>query len=406
MTEYIYDALNDEGSHLRGRLEADSEDAVRAALLERGLMAVKISPASSPWRRLLLRVQQLRRVPLKEVILFSKQFRTLFNAGVSLPELLRILQNQTENVRLREAVADISLQVSEGQSLHSGFFRHGDIFPPLYCNMIRAGESSGSLGDVLDRLTYIMGHEDKVARQIASALRYPKMVCVAIAGAFLILLNMVVPQFASIFRSARLELPLPTRAAIWLNEAMSEYWWLCLGAVAGVWLGLRWWRSTETGRLFFDALFLRLPIVGPVVRKAMLARFAAIFSILQRSGITMLDSIDILAGTLNNAAVSREFVKVKEKLAAGQGLAEPLRFVRYFSPLAINMIAVGESTGSMDSMMDELARHYDEEVEFAVEGMTEAIGPLLLLGLGVVVLFFALAIFMPMWDMAQLATRM
>lgn len=400
---FYYECVNDEGTHLSGTIMAENEEAARAALLERDLMVLRLRQNSNAqYRALWARLTQ-RRVPLKEIILFSKQFRTLFNAGVPLTQLLRILQNQTENAQLRAALADIAQQVNEGKSLHAAFVSHPKIFPPLYCSMIQAGESSGALGDVLDRLTYLLAHEETVQKQIASALRYPKMVLIFMAAAFLLLLNVVIPQFVQIFRTAKIELPLPTRIAIEMNAFMAGYWWLCIGIACAAFFGIRWWLNTPTGRFWKDSLVLRLPIIGAVVQKSIMARFASIFSILQRSGVSVLDSIDILTGTLDNAAIAKEFAPIKAKLTAGQGLTEPLRSARYFSPLAINMIAVGESSGNLEKMLDELAVHYDEEVEFAVGSMTEAIGPVLLLCLGVVVLFFALAIFLPMWDMTQIA---
>ena len=270
--------------------------------------------------------------------------------------------------------------------------------------MIRAGEFSGSIGGVLDRLTYLLEHENKIHSDVKSALRYPKIVLITLAGAFLFLLNWVVPNFAKLFANAKIELPYPTRMALAMNAALSGYWYLLLAAAVGIFFWARWWIRTSRGRYLWDRALLTLPLVGKVVQMSIMARFAAIFSILQRSGVSILDSLDILSETINNAALEREFCAIKEKLRSGQGIAEPLSSARYFTPLAINMMAVGEGAGNLEAMLDDLAAHYDEEVEYAVAEMTEAIGPILIVVLAAVVGFFALAIFMPMWDMTKLAS--
>ena len=293
--------------------------------------------------------------------------------------------------------------MSTGGTLYNAFRSHPDIFSPLYCAMIRAGEFSGSMGDVLDRLTYLLEHENKIRSDVKSALRYPKIVLITLCGAFVFLLNWVVPSFAKLFVNAKIELPWPTRAALAMNTALSDYWYVLLAIAVGAVLGIRWWIRTRQGRYLWARALLAVPLVGKVVQMSIMARFAAIFSILQRSGVSILDSLDILSETINNAALEREFSTIKEKLRSGQGIAEPLGSARYFTPLTINMVAVGERAGNLETMLEDLAAHYDEEVEYAVGEMTEAIGPVLIVVLAAVVGFFALAIFMPMWDMTKLA---
>ena len=401
---YAYRAINDEGVTLTGDVEAESAEQARQTLLGRGLMPTGVTRQDGPLKGKRLKRLFQKPVTCKQIILFSKQFRTLFNAGVPITQLLGILQTQTENPTLKSATADIAQQVSTGGTLYNAFRSHPDIFSPLYCAMIRAGEFSGSMGGVLDRLTYLLEHENKIHSDVKSALRYPKIVLITLAGAFLFLLNWVVPNFAKLFANAKIELPYPTRMALAMNAALSGYWYLLLAAAVGIFFWAHWWIRTSRGRYLWDRALLTLPLVGKVVQMSIMARFAAIFSILQRSGVSILDSLDILSETINNAALEREFSAIKEKLRSGQGIAEPLSSARYFTPLAINMIAVGEGAGNLEAMLDDLAAHYDEEVEYAVSEMTEAIGPILIVVLAAVVGFFALAIFMPMWDMTKLAS--
>ena len=235
---YAYRAINDEGVTLTGDIEAESAEQARQALLGRGLMPTEVTRRDGPLKSKRFQKFFQKPVTYKEIILFSKQFRTLFNAGVSITQLLGILQTQTENPTLKAATADIAQQVSTGGTLYNAFRSHPDIFSPLYCSMIRAGEFSGSMGDVLDRLTYLLEHENKIRNDVKSALRYPKIVLITLAGAFFFLLNWVVPSFAKLFVNAKIELPWPTRMALAMNTALSDYWYLLLAAAVAVPVGI------------------------------------------------------------------------------------------------------------------------------------------------------------------------
>lgn len=262
---YAYRAINDEGVTLTGDIEAESAEQARQALLGRGLMPTEVTRRDGPLKSKRFQKFFQKPVTYKQIILFSKQFRTLFNAGVSITQLLGILQTQTENPTLKAATADIAQQVSTGGTLYNAFRSHPDIFSPLYCSMIRAGEFSGSMGDVLDRLTYLLEHENKIRNDVKSALRYPKIVLITLAGAFFFLLNWVVPSFAKLFVNAKIELPWPTRMALAMNTALSDYWYLLLAAAVGMFFGVRWWIRTSRGRYLWARTLLTLPLVGKVV---------------------------------------------------------------------------------------------------------------------------------------------
>lgn len=397
---YSYRAINDEGIVLTGSIEAPNGDQARRLLLERGLMATHLSEKQK--NRTFSGRLFAPPVRHKHIILFSKQFRTLYKAGVPMTQLLQILQNQTENPTLQTITADIALRINRGSTLYTAFSAHPKVFPPLYCAMIHAGECSGALTEVMNRLIDLLEHENKIRSDIKAALRYPKIVIVTLFVAFMVLLNGVIPSFAQIFASSNLTLAFPTRAAIAMNLFLADWWPVgLLLSVAGLFLW-RHWVHTEKGRFVRDRLLLALPILGPVSLKSIMARFAAIFAVLQRSGVGILEALDILSATIDNAAIEREFSRVREQLRSGKGISQPLGTARYFTPLVINMVAVGEQSGNLEEMLDDLAQHYDEEVAYAVSGMTEAIGPILVIALAVVIGFFALAIFLPMWDMVQL----
>ncbi len=404
MPTYVYTALNDNGVNMQGTIDADSPETARALLLSRGYVPMKVK-AQGAGLELGALGDILNPVQPKELILFTKQFRTLFQAGIPITQLLQVLQNQTESKKLKRVAADMVQAIVGGSTLYDAFRAHPRVFSELYCSMMRAGEASGALGDVMERLVYLLEHEHKIRSDIASAMRYPKMVVGALVIAFLVLLNMVIPKFVIIFSAAKLELPLPTRIAIAMHHGINNYWPLLLAGLVALIVGYKWWVRTETGRYWRDSLLLRVPIIGPVLQKSVMARFAAIFSIMQSSGVTVLDALDVLTNTIGNAAIAREFRRIQDKLKEGRGIADPLKSAKFFTPLVINMVAIGEESGSLDAMLRDVARHYDEEVEYAVAGMAEAIGPILIVVLAAVVGFFALAIFMPMWDLTKMVRR-
>jgi type IV pilus assembly protein PilC len=292
-------------------------------------------------------------------------------------------------------------EIQGGASLFEAFNKHPRVFSHLYRSMIAAGEASGSLPDVLERLIYIIQHEFKVKQDIRSALAYPIIVVITLAIAFFILLTFVVPKFAAIFKSAGIDLPMPTRVAMAMYSFLDNYWYLLLGAVAAVVVGLGMYFKTEQGRFLRDSLLIQVPLLGSLFIKSAMSRFASIFAILQASGVSVLDSLRILSDTINNAAISREFDRLETQLKEGRGISQPLRSARYFTPMIINMVAIGEESGNLDEMLRESAEHYDHEVEYAVGQLTTAMGPILVVALAGVVGFFALAIFLPMWDLVK-----
>jgi len=344
-----------------------------------------------------------QKVPAKDLILFTKQFRSMMHAGVPLMRLLQVLEAQTQNVALKRAIGDIGESVKEGSTLYTAMERNGHIFPPLYYNLVKAGEVSGNVPEVMSRLVYIIEHEAKIKSDIKSALQYPIMVLIALVGAFFILLTFVIPKFATMFGRAGLELPVPTQIALTLSRLINDYWYIGLGSLIALVVGLRYFLKTEQGQYVKDALLLELPLIGPLFIKAIMSRFASIFAILQSSGVPIMVSMKVLTGAIGNQAVAVEFGKVRDQMHEGRGISVPLSQAKYFTPMVIDMIAIGEESGNLEEMLQQVAVHYDDEVAYSVKGMSDAIGPILIVGLAAVVGFFAMAIFMPMWDMTKLA---
>lgn len=404
MAKYRYTAIDELGAERTGVLEADSVEMAGAILNARGLIPSRVvgSASAAAGFSFAAFVERLTPVRAPELIIFTKQFRTMLRSGVPMIKLLQILETQTENARLKRIILSMSDDIREGASLHDAFRKHPAAFSPLYCSMVQAGEASGALPEVLERLSYIIEHEHKIKSDVQSALQYPIMVVCFLFIAFFVLLTFVIPKFVRIFISAGIELPLPTRICMSLYEFLGNTWSaLLFFGVAGL-IFLTYYIRTDAGRFVKDTVLLRMPVIGNLFLKAAMSRFASIFAILQSSGVEIRESMRILSGTIGNSAIAREFERISNRLEEGRGISGPLRDAAYFTPIVINMIGVGEESGNLDEMLQEISLHYDFELEYAMKKLSEAIGPLLTIGLAVVVGFFALAIFLPMWDMTKM----
>jgi type IV pilus assembly protein PilC len=403
MPVFGYQAINESGVSVTGTIEADSVEAATSTLVGRGLIPSKVT-AQTTARSLaaLSRVlERLRPVKTMELILFTKQFRTMIRAGVPMMTLLQTLETQTEDNKLKQIIVTMRQEISEGASLYDAFHRHPRVFSPLYCSMVRAGETSGALPEVLDRLIYILEHEHKIRSDIRSALQYPIIVVSFLIIAFFVLLTFVIPKFSAIFTRQGIELPLLTQICVALYNFLVSYWVIAVVGLVVISIVMFYYLKSEKGKLARDTLLLNLPLLGPLFIKAAMTRFSSIFSILQSSGVAVLESMNILSGTINNKAITREFNQITERLEEGRGIAGPLRQSQYFTPIVINMIAIGEESGNLDEMLNDIAKHYDAELEYAMKRLSDSIGPMMTVGLAIVIGFFALAIYMPMWDLTR-----
>jgi len=405
MPKYSYKALNQAGKNITGILEARSLEEAHDILATKGVIPIRVQEQRrkgngfswSHVKRWLSPVKPL------DIVLFTKQFSTMMKVGLPIVRLMEILQEQTENAQLQWVIGRMQLKIKEGSSLYDAFREYPQIFSPLYCSMVHAGEVSGNISEVMTRLIYLVEHETKVKADVRSALQYPIIVLIALGVAFFILLTFVFPRFVKMFQKADLDLPLPTRICLVLHKLISEHGLPLLGGVVVLVVALTLFLRTKKGRYIRDVTFLKIPIVGKLLIKSAISRFASIFAILQASGVHILDSFTILTETIGNAALEEELKKLAGQLEEGQGISKPLRQAKYFTPMLVNMVATGEETGSLAEMLQEAARHYDIEVEYAIDKLVKAIGPFLTVLLAAGVAFFALAIYMPMWQLSQIA---
>jgi type II secretory pathway component PulF len=401
MPQYTYKARDKNGTLHEGEMEARGRDAVADQLTSQGFIPVLIAEQKPPLFKAEL-FTNLTRVKPQDLIVFSRQLATLLSAGVPFVQSLTVMEKQTENPRLKNTIIAVRNDVEAGSTFSDALAKHPKIFNKLYVSMIRAGEAAGILDDILNRLALLAEHDAETRARVKMAVRYPLIVIVAISLAFVFLVSFVIPKFAAIYEHFKTALPLPTRILIGINYTAQHYWHIfMLGIVLLVW-GIIWYVGTPQGRWRWDHLKLKLPVFGVLFQKVALSRFARVFSALQKSGISMLLTLDIAAEIVGNVVLARVVVEMRESLREGKRLLGPMEASGLFPPLVVQMISVGEETGQIDTMLNKVSDYYDMDVEYTLRNLSTMIEPILLLFIGGMVLFLALGIFLPMWNMMNL----
>ncbi|RKY90994.1 hypothetical protein DRQ15_06065 [candidate division KSB1 bacterium] len=401
MPNFYYRAINNFGQIVEDVLEAPNLGVVTERLDNWGLTPLQIRE-HKPIQSSFLKKLNEKKIKSDEIVLFTKQLTTLLKAGVPLLSALEALVEQASNSKLRSIIQDIYISVESGNSFSDALDKHRDVFPKLYASSVRAGEMSGSLDEVLERMATMLSYEKETRDKIKSAMRYPIIVVCALVLAFVILILMVIPKFAAMFQQLGATLPLPTRVLIAINDLFQNYGIFIFSAVVALFLVFKRYTKTSKGHFQWDKIKLRLPLFGPLILKNSLSRFAKMFETLNRSGLPILETLGIVAETVGNLAVGEEIRKISLGVQKGEGLARPLRRSELFPPMVVRMIAIGEQSGSLDSMLENISRHYDIEVDYAIKKMTSMIEPLLTVVIGLFVAFLAISIFMPMWNIMGL----
>ena len=404
MTAFKYKARDKFGKAINGVLEASSPEMVASQLEGLGNIPVFIQEKKKD----IISFDFLQRragVRLEDLILFSRQLSTLVGAGIPLLSSLDALSEQTESKRMKEVINTVKNDIEGGNSLSDALARHPTVFSGLYVSMIQAGEVTGALDEILDRLATITEYEKDTRARIKTATMYPKIVVIAMSTAFIILVTFVVPRFAAMFSRFEATLPLPTRIMIGISDVFRDYWFVMLLVASFVVMGFHWYTITKWGRLRWDDLKLRTPVFGPLFLKIAMSRFTHILGMLMRSGIHILETLEIASATTGNSVISKELEKLRESVREGSGLSEPLKQSGVFTPMVVQMISVGEQSGKLDEMMAKVSQYYELEVEYTIKNLSTLIEPALIVGIGGMVLFMALAIFLPMWDMARIVIR-
>jgi len=338
-------------------------------------------------------------VSTRDIVIFTRQFATMINAGLPLVQSLDIMAEQTENDKLKTTIREVLYDVESGNTLADALDRHPKIFTKLYVNMVAAGEAGGILDVILLRLATFLEKNDALIRKIKGAMIYPAVIFSVAGVAVLVLLIFVIPTFQNMFASAGVPLPLPTQVVISMSQFLQDYWWaLIVGIIATVVL-IRAWYKTDQGELLIDKLLLNLPILGDLQRKSAVARFTRTLGTLVSSGVSILEGLEITAKTAGNRVIHDAVMGSRASIAGGETISGPLKASGVFPPMVVQMINVGEQTGGLDEMLTKIADFYDEEVDAAVSALLSAMEPLMIVVLGVVVGGMIVAMYLPIFDM-------
>jgi type IV pilus assembly protein PilC len=337
----------------------------------------------------------------RDIVILTRQFATMINAGLPLVQALDILAQQTENKALADVTRSVVYDVESGHTLADALRQHPKAFSDLYVNMVAAGEAGGILDTILLRLAQFLEKNDAIIRKVKGAMIYPAVIVAVAVTAIAVLLIFVIPTFQTMFASVNLELPLPTRIVIGASNLLQHYWWAIIGVIALVSFAVYRYYKTQSGRLRIDALLLKLPVLGDVIRKSAVSRFTRTLGTLISSGVSILEGLEITARTAGNMVVHNAVMESRASIAGGETIAAPLQKSRVFPPMVISMIAVGEQTGGLDEMLSKIADFYDEEVDAAVSALLSLMEPIMIVVLGVVVGGMVVAMYLPIFDMVN-----
>lgn len=382
----------------KGEIEAATEQEVRAVLGRQRIVPTKVKKKP---KDLLENISFFQpKVKQQDIIIFCRQFSTMIDAGLPIIQCLDILQSQQENPTFKKMLKDIKESVEGGQTLADSLKKYPDHFDSLFVNMVAAGEAGGILDVILRRLSVYMEKAARLKAQVKGAMTYPIVTLIIAVLVVAVILVFVIPVFEEMFASFGQGLPAPTQVVIAMSDfVQSKIWWI-IGGIVLVIFAFRRFYKTEKGRAMIDEMMLRLPVVGILIRKVAVAKFTRTMGTMLASGVAILEALDIVAKTAGNKSIETAVYKVRTGIAEGQTIADPLSETGVFPPMVCQMIAVGESTGAIDAMMEKIADFYEEEVDQAVENLTSMIEPFMLVFLGVVIGGLVISMYLPIFQMA------
>ncbi|OGB23056.1 MAG: MSHA biogenesis protein MshG [Burkholderiales bacterium RIFCSPLOWO2_02_FULL_57_36] len=406
MPYFAYKARNARGEMLQGVLESADSGAVADQLFNTGVTPIEIVATRKPvvdgeggwWSR--LTEEKVRAI---DVQLFSRQMYTLLKAGVPIMRGLAGLQESATSKAFSRVLKDIRESLDSGRELSAAMRRHPDIFSTFYLNMVRVGEATGRLEEIFMRLFGHLEFERDMRERVRTALRYPMFVVIAMTVAIIVINVFVIPAFAKVYAGFKADLPLMTRILINLSNFTINYWPFMLAAVIAAAVGFKMYIATPNGRYRWDKTKLRLPIVGDIVSKATMARFARSFALSSKSGVPIVQGLSVVSQTVDNSYIASRIEQMRDGVERGESILRTAVTTGVFTPVVLQMIAVGEETGELDSLMDEIGGMYEREVDYELKTLSSKIEPILIMGLGILVLILALGVFLPIWDLGKVA---
>ncbi|MFO7608737.1 MAG: type II secretion system F family protein [Candidatus Krumholzibacteriia bacterium] len=398
-TVYLWKGKSTKGEILSGEIEARTRDDVGEHLRKRRITITSIKKKP---KEITLSFLQRKSVGVKDLSVFTRQFATMVNAGLPLVQCLDVLGRQLDKPHFKRVVQKVTADVEGGSTLAEALGAHPAVFSDLYVNMIAAGEAGGILDVILSRLAIFLEKADALQRKVKGAMTYPTIVLTVAGGACVFMLMFVIPVFAKMFQDFGGELPAPTRIVMGASNLLRDYWWLMGGGAVAGWFGFKRYRATTSGRLATDKLSLRIPILGNVIRKSGVARFTRTLGTLIGSGVPILQGLEITSRTAGNKVIQHAIEATSKSISQGDTIASPLKESGVFPPMVVQMIGIGEQTGALDEMLSKIADFYDDEVDAAVEALTAAIEPIMIVIMGGMVGSMLIAMYLPMFKMSSI----
>jgi len=403
MATFKYQARNNLGKVTEGTIQADSEAAAAVALRQKRLEVVSVSSVGGFGKIWAVLTSKGGNVTTKDIVVFSRQFSVMVNAGLPILQGLTIVAEQAENPDFRVVMTKVRDDISNGVPLSEAMSKHPKAFNTLYVNMIKAGEQGGILDVILERLSEYMEKAEGVARKVKSAMMYPIVVMSVAVLVVIFLMVKVVPTFRDVFTSFGAKLPWPTQLIIDVSEFLSsKKAFVLVALLIGFGFAITMYKKTKTGAYNWDKMILMIPVFGVLARKASVAKFARTLGTLIKSGVPIMDALETVGKTSGNLVVERAVFKARDSVREGKTLTQPLKESKVFPPMVTQMINVGEETGALDQMLSKIADFYESEVDAAVEGLTSIIEPILIVFLGVTIGFIVVAMFMPMFELGNI----
>jgi type IV pilus assembly protein PilC len=405
---YSYRARNLSGQIVTGRVQAESISAVSALLRARNLFVVQVQQSRAQTALdlnldigLIFKNAFKTKIGVRTLAIFCRQLATMNQAGIPILQCLQILTKQTEDSQMQKALSGISAEIEKGSGLSEAFRKYKQQFPDIFISMIAAGELSGTMDQAMDRLAVTFEKEHALRSKIQSAMTYPMVIAGMAVMAVISLLIFVVPIFVDIFKQAGAALPLPTRILLALSNAMIHYWWIILPLLFIVIpVGIQQTLATRPGRRAMDRILMRLPIVGPMIIKNVVARFSRNLATLLKSGIPLLQALETIEDIVGNTVAAEDIARARANIREGDLMSPVLASSKFFPPMTVSMIAVGEESGSLDVLLEKLAVFYEQEVEAIVASLASTIEPLMILGVGCLIGFIAISIYMPLFGLS------
>jgi MSHA biogenesis protein MshG len=405
---FAYKARNNRGELMKGVVESPDSAAVANLLMNTGLVPVDIVPTRAPeddsasgW---LARLEK-RKVHSQDVQLFSRQMYTLLKAGVPIMRALAALEESASHKGFARVIRDIRTSLDAGRELSAAMQRNPKVFSPFYQSLIRVGEVTGRLEEVFLRLFGYLEFEREMKARVRTALRYPSFVVSAMTMAIVVINIFVIPTFAKAYASFKTELPLMTRILIASSKFTVDYWPILLGGAIGAGVGFKIYTGTKRGMYQWHKLKLKIPLAGPILTKAALARFSRSFALSTRSGVPIVSAMGIVAATVDNVYITSRIEQMKEGIERGESVLRTAATAGIFTPIVLQMISIGEESGALDDLMDEIAQMYENEVDYELKTLASRIEPILIICLATIVLILALGVFMPIWDLGGAAIK-